>query len=54
MNLALVASRHAVAKVPPMTLALLRYEIGLLCLAPFAIRSWRQSRAASAATASPR
>lgn len=35
---AIVASRFAVAEVPPLTLALLRYAIGFLCLAPFAVR----------------
>ena len=33
---AIVASRFAVAEVPPLTLALLRYAIGFACLAPFA------------------
>ncbi len=32
---AIVASRFAVAEVPPLTLALLRYAIGLACLLPF-------------------
>ena len=35
---AIVASRFAVAEVPPLTLALLRYTIGFACLAPFAGR----------------
>lgn len=39
---AIVVSRFAVAEVPPLTLAMLRYTIGFLCLAPFA---WRASRA---------
>jgi drug/metabolite transporter (DMT)-like permease len=33
---AIVASRFVVSEVPPLTLALLRYAIGFLCLAPFA------------------
>ncbi len=33
---AIVASRFVVAEVPPLTLALLRYAIGLACLLPFA------------------
>ena len=33
---AIVASRFVVAEVPPLTLALMRYAIGFLCLAPFA------------------
>lgn len=33
---AIVASRFVVAEVPPLTLALLRYTIGLACLLPFA------------------
>ncbi|MBU6502900.1 MAG: DMT family transporter [Burkholderiaceae bacterium] len=32
---AIVASRFVVAEVPPLTLALLRYAIALLCLLPF-------------------
>jgi drug/metabolite transporter (DMT)-like permease len=36
---AIVASRFAVAEVPPLTLAMLRYAIGFLCVAPFA---WRE------------
>jgi drug/metabolite transporter (DMT)-like permease len=35
---AIVASRFAVAEVPPLTLAMLRYAIGFACLLPFA---WR-------------
>lgn len=43
---AIVASRFAVAEVPPLTLAMLRYAIGFACLLPFA---WRGlSRAAPA------
>ena len=34
---AIVASRFVVAEVPPLTLALLRYAIGLACLLPFAM-----------------
>ena len=33
---AIVASRFVVGEVPPLTLALLRYAVGFLCLAPFA------------------
>lgn len=36
---AIVASRFAVAEVPPLTLAMLRYAIGFACLAPFAWKS---------------
>jgi drug/metabolite transporter (DMT)-like permease len=32
---AIVASRYAVAEVPPLTLAMLRYAIGFCCLLPF-------------------
>lgn len=32
---AIVATRFVVAEVPPLTLALLRYAVGFLCLAPF-------------------
>ena len=32
---AIVASRFVVAEVPPLTLAMLRYAIGFLCLLPF-------------------
>lgn len=38
---AIVASRFVVAEVPPLTLAMLRYAIGFLCLLPFA---WPQVR----------
>ncbi|NKE64389.1 DMT family transporter [Ramlibacter sp. RBP-2] len=37
---AIVASRFAVAEVPPLTLAMLRYAIGFVCLLPFA---WREA-----------
>ena len=33
----IVASRSVVAQVPPLTLALLRYAVGFLCLLPFAL-----------------
>jgi drug/metabolite transporter (DMT)-like permease len=33
----IVASRFAVAEVPPLTLAMLRYAIGFACLLPFAL-----------------
>jgi drug/metabolite transporter (DMT)-like permease len=36
---AIVASRYAVAEVPPLTLAMLRYAIGFCCLLPFAWRA---------------
>ena len=39
----IVASRYAVAEVPPLTLAMLRYAIGFACLLPFA---WRALNAA--------
>ena len=39
---AIVASRFAVAEVPPLTLAMLRYAIGFLCLLPFAVAILRQ------------
>jgi drug/metabolite transporter (DMT)-like permease len=35
---AIVASRMVVADVPPLTLAMLRYGIGFLCLIPFIFR----------------
>lgn len=38
---ATVASRGIAADVPPLTLALLRYGVGLVCLAPFVYRSIR-------------
>lgn len=41
---AIVASRFVVAEVPPLTLAMLRYAIGLACLLPFA---WAPIRAAA-------
>lgn len=36
---AIVASRFAVAEVPPLTLAMLRYAIGFACLLPFASKA---------------
>lgn len=42
---AIVASRLAVAEVPPLTLAMLRYAIGFLCLLPFALAAMRSLRA---------
>jgi drug/metabolite transporter (DMT)-like permease len=48
---ATVASRFAVAEVPPLTLAMLRYVVGFACLAPFAAREL--SRAAGPAVAQP-
>lgn len=41
---AIVASRFVVAEVPPLTLAMLRYAIGFLCLLPFALRALRALR----------
>ncbi len=38
---AIVASRFAVAEVPPLTLAMLRYAIGFCCLLPFAGQALR-------------
>ena len=35
---AIVASRMVVPEVPPLTLAMLRYAIGFLCLLPFIFR----------------
>lgn len=42
---AIVASRFAVAEVPPLTLAMLRYAIGFACLAPFAWKALAGVRA---------
>ena len=42
---AIVASRYVVAEVPPLTLALLRYAIGVLCLLPFVPAAMRAARA---------
>ncbi len=42
---AIVASRYVVAGVPPLTLALLRYAIGVLCLLPFVPAALRVARA---------
>lgn len=39
---AIVVTRFAVAEVPPLTLAMLRYALGFLCLAPFAWRAWQR------------
>jgi len=41
---AIVASRFVVAEVPPLTLAMLRYAIGFLCLLPFALPLLRALR----------
>ncbi|GAB3656700.1 DMT family transporter [Ramlibacter alkalitolerans] len=41
---AIVASRSVVAEVPPLTLALLRYAVGFLCLLPFALAALRGTR----------
>jgi drug/metabolite transporter (DMT)-like permease len=38
---AIVASRFVLAEVPPVTLAMLRYGIGFLCLAPFVLPALR-------------
>lgn len=45
---AIVASRFVVLQVPPLTLAMLRYAIGFLCIAPFALAAWRAARAQQA------
>lgn len=39
---AIAASRFAVAEVPPLTLAMLRYAIGCACLLPFALAQLRR------------
>ncbi len=41
---AIVASRYVVGDVPPLTLALLRYAIGVLCLLPFVPAALRVAR----------
>jgi drug/metabolite transporter (DMT)-like permease len=44
---AIAVSRLAVAEVPPLTLAMLRYVIAFACLAPFAwggLREWRAAQ----------
>lgn len=46
---AIVASRFVLAEVPPLTLAMLRYAIGFLCVAPFALRALRLDGGAPAA-----
>jgi drug/metabolite transporter (DMT)-like permease len=48
---AIVASRFAVAEVPPLTLAMLRYAVGFVCVAPFA---WRELAAAAPRPPAPR
>jgi len=45
---AIVASRFAVAEVPPLTLAMLRYAVGFACLLPFAWRETRRTLSAGA------
>ncbi len=49
---ATVASRFVLAEVPPLTLALLRYAIGFICLLPFVagpmLAAWRNDRPAFA------
>jgi drug/metabolite transporter (DMT)-like permease len=47
---AIVASRFAVAEVPPLTLAMLRYAIGFACLLPFA---WREAIRTASSPALP-
>ncbi len=42
---ATVASRFALDEVAPLTLAMLRYGIGALCLLPFALAQWQRQRA---------
>lgn len=51
---AIVATRFIVAEVPPLTLALLRYGIGLVCLLPFAWGAWRAARGSPASRPSLR
>lgn len=46
---AIVATRFVASDVPPLTLAMLRYLIGFLCLAPFAWHHFRQFRHTSKA-----
>lgn len=46
-----MASRFAVAEVPPLTLAMLRYTIGFACLLPFACGRLAVARARPAAAA---
>ena len=41
---AIVATRYVVAEVPPLTLALLRYAIGVATLLPFAWHALRNGR----------
>jgi drug/metabolite transporter (DMT)-like permease len=41
---AIVASRFVVAEVPPLTLAMLRYAVGFLCLLPFTLPLLRDLR----------
>lgn len=41
---AIVASRFVLAEVPPLTLAMLRYAVGFLCLLPFALPLLAQVR----------
>lgn len=46
MGAAIAVTRLAVAEVPPLTLAMLRYAIAVACLAPFcggALRAWRKA-----------
>ena len=50
MGAAIVASRFVVAEVPPLTLAMLRYAVGFLCLLPFA---WSALRSRGGAVAQP-
>ncbi|MFC5499993.1 DMT family transporter [Caenimonas terrae] len=47
---AIVASRFVVAEVPPLTLAMLRYAVGFLCLLPFAWGALRRRDAVGAGT----
>jgi drug/metabolite transporter (DMT)-like permease len=41
---AIVASRFVVAEVPPLTLAMLRYAVGFVCLLPFALATLHKQR----------
>jgi drug/metabolite transporter (DMT)-like permease len=45
---AIVASRMVVAEVAPLTLAMLRYAIGFLCLLPFVFKPWGAGSGGSA------
>ena len=49
---ATVASRYVLAEVAPLTLAMLRYAIGFMCLLPFVLWPlWRQGPGSARAPA---